>query len=748
MKNKFALFISEWKKLIAQKNFWFMLGVFFALQAVFFVVQGFENHQDKNPEMRKLLNEIIAMDEQDEKASKQKLIADLELEKENHLKSHDWFSPEYQQQSTKVYEVNQPILQRVEYVDNFQANNETRISELNKKLILLKFDVNPTFSEQTFKRQIAAYQDLADLELQVDHNRGVDILRKMSTYNLISLVFIFWLATIIFKGDQDDDITGLIRSLPLGIKSLVRIKSLLLIVFGIGYALVTKLIQFGVIRLLYGFGNINRVIQSNQAFNLSALRMNIGQFILYDGLFFVLVSLFFVGISILFNGLFKKRNTEIYAVSLVFVISLAFYRFVPEFSIFNLLKFLNPIALIDFPIQIEVYKDLNLFGFVATRISVSIIAIVILTLISILLGNVFLIYGKQKSHKRRELKFHKLHYKLRTLLGFEIWHSLFKNKTIILLAIIVGAGIKLTDFEPPEINSLQRANYLSIINTLEGTHTEYKDYVLAKRIWELQNRDTNFAQQTQNQAEIIEAMRIQNNLAMMKDAHQKKSTTLYVMDEAKGNAWFNFSANRNLQAIPLVLFMVALSLALLGPDKKYNMMSQIRITPQGQKNRMKVQLWILSGSAMLANIIFTLILYLGACAKNMLLPLNAAIQSIMQLLRINLSLSFNGLEAILFFYRFFSLLTVGLCTYILIQKFDRVRTTIWLTSIFIILPTTLNVIFPKINFMHILPWANSISIYADLQYMSTSGFILMMLSPIIMSIGMLVYLLKISAVRQ
>lgn len=224
--------------------------------------------------------------------------------------------------------------------------------------------------------------------------------------------------------------------------------------------------------LLYGFGDLNRDIQSVYGFSGSSLDITAGQFLVYFLLLKTLVCLAFSALSFFLSSLISGSVFNIAAMIAITAIEGALYFFIEPSSIFALFRQINIIASADCGNLLGKYLNINLFGIPVFSLPIS-IAVAITSAV------VFSVFGVIVFCERRQTAKHRISITLplgkHTRLFLHEMHKTFVEGKALLLIVGLIVFTVLT-YNPVKVSygGISDYIYIKYVNQLQGEITTEK----------------------------------------------------------------------------------------------------------------------------------------------------------------------------------------------------------------------------------------------------------------------------------
>lgn len=326
-------------------------------------------------------------------------------------------------------------------------------------------------------------QDFANnqnLQLSFGRSEGIVSLSNFYIMDVFVLILLLVAAVRLFWDEKEKGLLVLVKSTVNGrLKTvLAKIAALLfvaVILTGVFYGM-----NIVTAKILFGFGDTSRVIQSMQEFGGGNIILTVREYLVVFwlgklGAVFVLAMLFAAAFS-----LFRNNAIAIMSLAGMFGASYLAYRYIPNLSPLNPLKYLNPVASLCIMDLVAKYNNINLFGYPCNRvISVFVVMGVLLVLCFIV---TIRCYIRKQNRTGQIVRVQKLLETVRRLMGrwngvglfgHEFRKLAFSRKMIVLpILMLILCSNMLMKSEP--VYSFDDDVYNRYLEQLEGELTEEK----------------------------------------------------------------------------------------------------------------------------------------------------------------------------------------------------------------------------------------------------------------------------------
>lgn len=255
------------------------------------------------------------------------------------------------------------IRQQYENIDLFRTDMNEMQKRAEEMLSVSIFYEKDSFAYRNIVKTVQDFTPLRSLPLDLGLEEGLTTGSQWWSTDIAMAVMLFLLCTILFHLEKEEGLTPLIRATRNGKLRTYGAKLTVLSVLTV----VLTLLFYGSILIiaqqLFGFGDLDRYIQSMSSFDRAVEPMTVGQYIIdYIGLKIAINFLFAWVLTTLF--LILRRTSTIYAALAVIVGgSFICYVLIHPNSYVNGLKYLNIAAFYDTYQLIADYRNLHVFGF-------------------------------------------------------------------------------------------------------------------------------------------------------------------------------------------------------------------------------------------------------------------------------------------------------------------------------------------------------------------------------------------------
>lgn len=418
------IFLCEWKKLLSFRIFWILLACLLLVNG-YVQVDGTKDRYYTPETYRSFFAETEVMP---------------------FSETYDYLNELIERQSTGDYteypmiliydllEISEQMRTYPEYLESIevQADNMSSVSIWGGK---------DTFSYRNIQKTPPAYTRMDGTELELAPSLGLEDTFTAPLSDVMGIFLVLLVVCAVMLRDREQGVMPLLYSMPKGRHALILNKLAVIAVSTV----VIAVLFFGENLLigakLYGLGDLSRPIQTVMGYYTCNLPVSVREYLL---LFFGMKMLSYF----LFAGVFSlicvcaKNNLMVYGISGAFCgVSFLLYYFIPEYSVFGLLRFLNPVQFTQVSEIFGTYRNINLFGYpFSHKISALIMLGVVLTA-SVTLA--VIVFAKAKNLQYRNVSLRLFKRKKQRTHGrfyYVCYRSLILQKGIALVLITIFAA--------------------------------------------------------------------------------------------------------------------------------------------------------------------------------------------------------------------------------------------------------------------------------------------------------------------
>ncbi len=361
--------------------------------------------------------------------------------------------------------------------DKYLKAIEENRKHLNSVSIFNKGD-GDSFSSRNIEKSFLDHQGLSAENIRFVPSKGI----RLGTESTVTDLFML-LAVMLFVGgligeEKEKGLFYFTRASENGILKCMGAKISALFIYCFGAAALlygSSLLYAG---LSAGLGDPSAALQSAAVFTESSLDITLGEY-MFLGFLTKSVMLFGFGAALSAVSLFSSRSfaPQLFGVGFLAVCR-ALYEFIPAYSIFSPVKYLafwgsfNPKHLFG------EYLNFNIAGHPVNRLSLAVIAAVVVCAGLLAVDLILFAKGKSLAHRRtvRKFSFQPLHGSLFLHEGGKI---LFMNKAAVVL-LLFGVLIGCNDLGKHYRMSVGEEYYCNIMVSIEGQLNEESEAVIVK----------------------------------------------------------------------------------------------------------------------------------------------------------------------------------------------------------------------------------------------------------------------------
>ena len=417
---------------------------------------------------------------------------------------------------------------QINHVSTYKDYLKSVEEDKDKLLKVSIFHKKGSFSYNNIIKTAEDFQKLNSVETSVGIEKGVTAISNYWISDLSILLIIIILSINIFLQERENEILNLLKANKKGRQPLIITKLITMI---LSVITITAFVYFSLMIIsdkLYGFGDINRSIQSISNFRECNLLISVKEYLVLFIIFKICTSII---ISIIVTMIIQlnKNVTKSYIAVVTFIfLSYMFYKFIPFNSALNALKYINIFSFLAVGKLLGEYININFFTKAINLFSIY--KIMLVTVLPILICINILIFIKEKDIKGKEFNlniFLKLKSKISrmtipsTLFFNEIYKIIIENKAyvVILIAVFISiSNINIKEERSYDNNTIIYKNY---INKLSGVLTQGKEKYLEREQQKLYSIGD---QKLKNEY-------LLKNNKITRDEYEKKSLKLEILNK-------------------------------------------------------------------------------------------------------------------------------------------------------------------------------------------------------------------------
>lgn len=418
------IFLCEWKKLLSFRIFWILLACLLLVNG-YVQVDGTKDRYYTPETYRSFFAETEDMP---------------------FSKTYDYLNELIERQSTGDYteypmiliydllEISEQMRTYPEYLESIevQADNMSSVSIWGGK---------DTFSYRNIQKTPPAYTSMEGTELELAPSLGLEDTFTAPLSDVMGIFLVLLVVCAVMLRDREQGVMPLLYSMPKGRHALILNKLAVIAVCTV----IVAVLFFGENLLigakLYGLGDLSRPIQTVMGYYTCNLPVSVREYLL---LFFGMKMLSYF----LFAGVFSlicvcaKNNLMVYGISSAFCgISFLLYYFIPEYSVFGLLRFLSPVQFTQVSEIFGTYRNINLFGYPFSHKISALIMLGVVLIATVTLA--VIVFAKAKNLQYRNVSLRLFKRKKQRTHGrfyYVCYRSLVLQKGIALVLITIFAA--------------------------------------------------------------------------------------------------------------------------------------------------------------------------------------------------------------------------------------------------------------------------------------------------------------------
>lgn len=649
---------------------------------------------------------------------------------------------------------------QINHVNTYKDYLKSVEEDKDKLLKVSIFHKKGSFSYNNIIKTAEDFQKLNSVETSVGIEKGVTAISNYWISDLSILLIIIILSINIFLQERENEILNLLKANKKGRQPLIITKLITMI---LSVITITAFVYFSLMIIsdkLYGFGDINRSIQSISNFRECNLLISVKEYLVLFIIFKIFTSIM---ISVIVTMIIQlnKNVTKSYISVVAFVfLSYICYRFIPFNSALNTLKYLNIFSFLSVGKLIGEYININFFSKPINLLNIYFFSLIVVLPIIIAIN--IIIFSKEKDIKGKEFNINiisTLRSKISritipsTLFLNELYKIVIENKAYVVILIAVFISISNININEERSYDNDTIIYKNYINKLSGVLTQGKERYLEREQQKLysigdqklkneyllqKNKITRDEYEKKSlKLEIlnkkVEAFdEVYNQYQYLKYIKDTKNINVHFIDKNIKEELFNLKSELNNGIYLSILLIIILSNIFA---KEYKSGAIILI--QGSKERKRLFLYKFIISYIITTILLILVYiptYINVIDEFGIEFLKAPIQSIEQYMNISANLTiiqFIILESIL---KCIGVMCITTCIVCLSLLSKNHITTIIISTILLIPSILMRLI--GINLNESISISNIFSLNESLSYKSGISFnIIYFISIIILVVG-------------
>lgn len=634
----------EWKKIYKKKVFWgLIIGMFlFNIGMLFYYEMGnpeFEPYVVHKQEKEKFDAQLKVLSPKEKKEKIQELSKILEIATsiynstavqkyldeeqiqifQEELKKSQEENKEQYEKAVAVLEENKLIILKA-YVEDY-ITQETYKKEYMEYIATMKERAssqitNPVFQKGTFAyrniiKTCLDFEDCEKNEIVFGEHYGVENATDFFMTNFFVYGSILLVGIYLYITEREKGLMPLLRINVNGRQKTIGAKVLLYVFLSIIICILFYGKDLFVEWLLYGFGDIDRCVQSLPQFRECEFRMTIKQYIGLWMFVKVLLGLVVAMLLMCFLQIFRSGKSNCMAAIFFVMAEYMMYIFLPEEKVWSYFKYLNLFAFWDAKNWISEYRNINFFEYPVNMKDLSCISSVLLIVVFLIIGNLF--YPKRECGKETfsvlvylEKFSTKFRRKIQStnLIVFEIKKYFLKERMLLFFVLmLLVSGSLWNGYQSELYGDIREAVYESYMVKLEGKWNGEKEKVyqksqqyfktLEEEYEQLENSiEKNENREKRNRMEVIEAILSTQGegffVVKNQYEHMKNVSETYNMEKEYPNEYgcrkLFYTMSDDLKLFTLLMFGIACTIeSLFCMEYKKNTFQLVRTTPLGRK---------------------------------------------------------------------------------------------------------------------------------------------------------------------
>ena len=366
--------------------------------------------------------------------------------------------------------------EKIKSYDSFLEEIDNRADVMTKVSILADKD---SFAYQSIIRTPPAYQHLKGIKPKFVNSKPIITTTDSIYTDILAFLLIFFMTMLLLLNEKERGLFALLRPAKKGRIQLIFAKMMAIYTGCIVIFLILYAGKYCASTYLYGSCDMSNVIQSVEGFIGSTLKISIRAYLIIYSVSKIASCILIASILAFLSTIAKTALFVYVTASAYAIISSLFYVLIKANSYLSILKFINPVCLIDTNVLYENYLDLNFFGLPLNLLKSGIIMLTFENLLFIAAN--LIIFARQKNLIFHDSKFIKwlldhMHIKRRvsaSLWRYEAYKILITNKglLIILAVILLGINSYKTYQMPFFMNDSIYKYYINQVEGPIGPHT-------------------------------------------------------------------------------------------------------------------------------------------------------------------------------------------------------------------------------------------------------------------------------------
>lgn len=329
------------------------------------------------------------------------------------------------------------LFEEAKAIQDYPSYLDGIIQKANRSHNISIFNTQDKFSSQNAQVTAEAFRPLLGTQ-PVYTNSSINTAFHFSATDVILVMVLFFMITFLIVHEKENQQFILLKPTKNGRVTLVAAKLGTLFVLSLLATLILYLSNFLIIGIQCGFPDFSLPIQSIYGFDGCSFQITIWQFLIFYLLSKAALA-FLIGLILFFFVLTTKSAAMIYLKTiLLFAVSLSLYLFIPDHSVFQILKYINLIYFLRVAPIYQYYFNLNILSLpvnmFAVFLFVTAIAIVVFAAVNVSLfvskDTVSSTVTKMRFQKRERTKIST------SVFYHELYKILIMNKGLLVLVFL------------------------------------------------------------------------------------------------------------------------------------------------------------------------------------------------------------------------------------------------------------------------------------------------------------------------
>ncbi len=444
------------------------------------------------------------------------------------------------------------------------------------------------YAYRDLMHMLSDLNSLKDIRVKSGPTKGIINYFNYSISDLLCIIFaLLLIIRIVFNERVRGDISLYLCTIN-GHERLSFCKYIIVLVLTSCFVIVIQISNIFLAYNMYGFGNVERSIQSIWKYGICPFKMSIIEFIVLNILIKILVNCVTTAFLFLVFSIMKSMALVYFGTIAVVGVPIVLFYSIDENSNLSILKNMNLFAFMNGGRLLGEYRNINLLGIPFNYcISSVIVMMCILVAISLAVPGIYNkgVYAFQPRSSLRKL----FVIRIRSLFNHEFIKCLYDEKVAVFIVIAFLFG--LAEYKPiSKVLYIPNTYYEDVyIDMLKGDVTEDKIKYIDDTIYEIEQRmeKGEYSESMENSYEALVSIRA------IKTEYLKKKGGEYLIDTGYRILAGDKKLIRNNDSkmgLIMVLFVIYPLAVLFGYDKQNGMKCMIRTTMYGRRKLTFIQL--------------------------------------------------------------------------------------------------------------------------------------------------------------